>query len=131
MRDITSFLRSTPLGRVFLRYASVGVLNTLVHWGVFFLLYQLGASQAVSNAGAFLVAVTLSFVLNAVFTFAAKATGARYLCFVTFMGALGLATGGAADRFALHPLVTLMVFSSLSLVLGFAYSRWFVFRRRI
>ncbi len=131
MRDISLRVRSTPLGRLFLRYTSVGVLNTLVHWSIFFLLYQLGASQAVSNTGAFLVAVTLSFVLNAVFTFQARATGARYLCFVAFMGALGLATGAAADRLALHPLVTLVVFSSSSLVLGFAYSRWVVFRRRI
>lgn len=132
MRSITLILRRSPLGQVFLRYASVGVLNTLVHWSIFFLLYQFGgASQAVSNAGAFLVAVTLSFVLNAAFTFQARATGVRYLCFVAFMGVLSLAMGWAADRLVLHPLVTLVVFSGLSLVLGFVYSRWFVFRRRI
>lgn len=130
MQRVTSWLERTSLGRVFLRYVSIGVLNTLVHWGVFCLLYQLsGASQAVSNAGAFLVAVTLSFVLNAAFTFQARATGVRYLCFIGFMGMLSLATGRAADELALHPLVTLAVFSGLSLVLGFAYSHWIVFRR--
>jgi hypothetical protein len=47
-----------------------------------------------------------------------------------FMGALALGVGWAADRARLHPLVTLVGFSAVSLVCGYVYSRFVVFKAR-
>jgi len=86
------------------------------------------ASQAIANLIAFGVAVSFSFIVNSRFTFKAKANAGRYLLFVGFMGALSLLTGWAADRLGVHPLITLLAFSTISLVCGFFFSKYVVFR---
>lgn len=113
----------------FYRYLSVGVLNTLLHWAVFTAVLTLtSAGQAVANLTAFGVAVSFSFVVNARYTFKAQATKGRYMAFVGVMGTLSLLTGWAADWLRLPPLVTLVVFSTISLMCGFIYSKYLVFR---
>lgn len=120
---------SPPLLTLFGRYASVGVLNTALHWLVFLLVfYVAGLNQAYSNFIAFLVAVTFSFFANARYTFNVRAGKRRYFLFVSFMALLSYATGWVAERLGLPPLVTLIAFSLISLVVGFLYSRFVVFR---
>ena len=115
--------------KLFSRYLSVGALNTLLHWAVFTaILTATSFSQAIANLVAFAVAVSFSFIVNSHFTFKAKATGRRYLGFVGFMGLLSLLIGGAADRLGLPPLITLVAFSAISLVCGFLYSKYVIFR---
>jgi len=114
---------------IFSRYATIGVLNTGLHWVVFFTgYYLLGLTQAMSNLGAFGIAVTFSFVMNAKFTFKQKSTGKKYIAYVVFMGAVSAAVGAMSDMLRVAPLVTLIFFSLISLILGFLYSRFFVFR---
>lgn len=120
---------SPPLLRLFGRYASVGVLNTALHWLVFLgVFYGAGLNQAYSNFIAFLVAVTFSFFANARYTFNVQADKRRYLFFVSFMAFLSYAAGWVAQRLGLPPLITLVLFSLTSLVVGFLYSRFVVFR---
>lgn len=126
-----AFCGNYMLMQRFSRYLSVGVVNTLLHWIVFLLLnLGVGIAQSWSNLLAFAVAVTFSFFVNARFTFQAKATPLKYLLFTSAMGGLSFLVGVMSDALALAPLITLVVFSSLSLVLGFAYSHWFVFKER-
>ena len=102
------------------RYASVGLLNTFIHWVVFTLLFfSLNSPQALANLIAFLVAETFS---------RSSATLFRYFIFVAFMGFIALLTGYIADKLHLPILVTLIIFSSLSLFLGFMFSNFVVFR---
>jgi len=114
--------------KTFSRYASVGVINTLLHWASFYLAYLWLDSQSLSNLIAFTIAVTFSFFVNARWTFRSQATARRYIIFVVFMGALSWSIGEFADTIHLPPLLTLISFSALSLVLGFLYSRYCVFR---
>lgn len=115
--------------KLFSRYLSVGVLNTLLHWAVFTAVLTLtSASQAIANLVAFGVAVSFSFIVNSRFTFKIKATPGRYMVFVGFMGLLSLLIGWMADRLTLPPLMTLVGFSAISLVGGFFYSKYVVFR---
>lgn len=117
--------------RRFARYGLVGIANTLVHWLVFFVLHLfLEYSQALSNLLAFAVAASLSYQLNARYTFVARPGGRRYLLFLLGMGVLSLALGAASDRARLSPWLTLVAFSTVSLVVGYSYSRTVVFRRR-
>jgi hypothetical protein len=66
--------------------------------------------------------------MNAKFTFNKTATGLRYILFTIFMGILSYTTGLIADKLNLHPIITLISFSSLSLILGYLYSKWVVFK---
>ncbi|PWD88628.1 GtrA family protein [Ignatzschineria cameli] len=114
---------------MFLRYVSIGVLNTLLHWVVFLLLfYLLGMNQGLANLFAFLTAVTLSFFMNARFTFNKNPTGLRYFLFIVFMGILSYLIGSTVQYLDLYPIFTLILFSGLSLVLGYLYSKLVVFR---
>lgn len=115
--------------KLFSRYVSVGVINTALHWLCFgVLLHFFGASQAVSNVVAFCIAVTFSFFVNAKWTFKTKATSGRYVSFVLFMGVMAALTGFIADEIGAPPMLTLIAFSAFSLVAGFIYSNFIVFR---
>lgn len=116
------------LFRPFLRYALTGGLNTAVHWAVFAVLVGNGLRQSIANLLAFSVAVTVSYFVNAHWTFKAKTSVRRYLVMVGTMGCLSFAVGAVADRLALHPLVTLVGFSLVSLVIGFVIAKLVVFR---
>lgn len=114
---------------MFFRYFGVGMVNTLIHWGVFAIaFYALSTNQAISNFLGFCVAVTFSFFVNARFTFNAAATRTRYLLYVAFMGALSVVFGLVAEFMQLPPIVTLVLFSGFSLVCGFLYARFIVFK---
>ncbi|HGF5928004.1 GtrA family protein [Citrobacter freundii] len=115
--------------KLFSRYFSVGVLNTAIHWLCFSALLSLmSMNQAISNLIAFCVAVTFSFFVNAKWTFKSKATTGRYVAFVIFMGGVATLTGYIADRLHAPALITLIAFSGFSLVAGFIYSKFIVFR---
>jgi putative flippase GtrA len=112
-------------------YSVIGVANTLIHWQIFFLLsVAFGFTQATSNLAAFCVAASFSFYMNALYTFDAKASVGGYLLFMLAMGALSLGVGHAGDVWRLHGLLTVALFSALSLVFGFLFSKHVVFRER-
>lgn len=111
------------------KYVSVGIINTALHWIVFsFFFYKLALSQAISNFIAFCIAVTFSFIINTKWTFNSKATFGKYISFIIFMGSLALLTGYFSDHLNLPAIITLISFSSISLVCGFLYSRYIVFK---
>ncbi|AVG76159.1 MULTISPECIES: GtrA family protein [Pantoea] len=114
--------------KLFSKYFSVGILNTLIHWGIFSILYATGSSQTLANFGAFCVAVTFSFFVNAKWTFNAEASTIRYMIYVLFMGSVALLVGWISDKSMLQPLYTLIIFSLISLICGFLYSKYIVFR---
>ena len=115
--------------KLFAKYTSIGVLNTLIHWAVFGVcIYSAHTNQALANFAGFVVAVSFSFFANAKFTFKASTTTMRYMLYVGFMGTLSATVGWAADRCSLPPIVTLVTFSAISLVCGFVYSKFIVFR---
>lgn len=87
-----------------------------------------GADQAFSNFVAFCIAVTVSFFANAKWTFNANVTTIRYIIYVFFMGAMASLIGWLADEFNVKPILTLVVFSIISLVCGFIYSKHIVFK---
>jgi len=116
--------------KLFTRYMSIGIVNTLIHWMVFTGFYAEGQSQSISNFIAFCCAVTFSFFANAKWTFAAKITTIRYLLYLFFMGGMASAVGLYADRIQANPVITLISFSAISLICGFLYSKYVVFKDR-
>ena len=115
--------------KIFSKYVSIGIVNTLIHWTIFAILISQGISQAISNLVAFLVAVSFSFVANAKWTFNSNATGIKYILYVSFLGAVAIISGMIADKLKSPPIVTIISFSFLSLVIGFIYSKFFIFRK--
>jgi putative flippase GtrA len=116
----------------FARYACVGVLNTLAHWVVFLaLVYEAGVSQGIANLVAFVVAVSISYGVNATWTFNAPRSRTGYFSYLGFMGLLALGIGCAGQWLAAPPLFTASLFSAVSLVVGYAYARKVVFKKEV
>lgn len=108
----------------------VGLANTATHWAIFCIgVYFIHLGHAISNLLAFAVAATLSFFANAKFTFNEKASGIRYIFFILFMGAISFLAGLISGNYSISPLAMLAAFSTVSLVLGFLFSKFIVFRR--
>lgn len=117
--------------KVLLKYCVVGGGNTLLHWVTFAVIYNyIMHNQAISNLVGFCIAVTFSFFVNAKWTFNAEQTTLRYFMYVGFMGCLALAFGFMADKMQFNPLITLIGFTITSLVIGFLYSNFVVFRKK-
>lgn len=114
--------------KLFTRYASVGVVNTLIHWVVFASMCMAGLQQSLSNFAAFCVAVTFSFLANAIYTFKKKATGGKYIFYIVIMGVLSYSTGYFSDHFSLSPIVTIIIFSPASVAVGFLYFNFVAFK---
>ncbi|RWT56003.1 hypothetical protein DN588_19290 [Enterobacter cloacae] len=75
--------------KLFAKYTSIGVINTLIHWVVFAVcIYTLHTGQALGNFSGFVVSASFSFFANAKFTFKSSTTTMRYLLYVGFMGSL-------------------------------------------
>lgn len=111
-----------------LTYSVIGVFNTLLHWLVFMMVYWVGFTQGVANLLGFLSAVTFSFFANAKWTFRSKPSISRYLIMTLFMMGVSYSFGYFADYFTISPLVTLLSFSTFSLLLGFLFAKWIVFK---
>jgi putative flippase GtrA len=121
---------ATDLLHSFIRYACVGVGNTVVHALLFLaLVYQGYLGQASANVVAFLVAVSFSYAMNARWTFRTQRSMRGYLLFTGCMGVLAFLVGWAVQVLAWPPLITLCLFSGLSLLLGFVWARCVVFQR--
>lgn len=115
----------------FASYCSVGLANTALHAAVFlFFNRMLGINQTWSNLAGFLSAVSLSYWLNARFTFDSERSWRRYLLYLSLMASLSLGTGLAGDVFAWPPVSTLLLFSAISLCCGYYVSRRLVFPGR-
>jgi len=115
----------------FFKYLIVGVFNTAIHVAVFTAMHLFaGTDQAISNLTAFFVALSFSFLVNSRYTFRVPLSLLRYLVFVVGMGSLSLALGAIADAQGWRPAATVMLYSVISLVLGFLLSRWIIAERR-
>lgn len=129
LRKGISLLRAKLAREVFSRYVIVGLLNTVIHWSVFFLAFYVGRTdQALGNFIAFSVAVTFSFFANARFTFKADVTTLRYIMYIFFMGGVSYIGGWIAERFEIPPVITLLALSVISLGCGFFYAKIIVFK---
>ncbi|WP_341874936.1 GtrA family protein [Pectobacterium odoriferum] len=92
------------------------------------MLYVFSFNQASSNLISFIMAVTFSFFANARFTFKVKPTTIKYTAFVIFTGMVSFICGSISDYYEIYPLITLIVFSGISLILGFIFSKYVIFR---
>lgn len=112
----------------FSKYFTTGVANTLLHWFVFAIIYYATKDQSISNLIGFTCAVTFSFIINAKYTFNSEINIKKYLLYLSFMGFMSYLFGWVGMKLQLHALITLVLFSLSSLLIGFLYSKYIVFK---
>lgn len=119
-------MQSRTIKQLF-QYGCIGVLNTLIHGIVFFLLLSF-FSQAVCNLFAFFVAVCFSFYMNAIFTFKERPTADKFLKMIFFMAICSYGFGFIGDCYELEPIVTIVIYFILNPVIGFILTKFLVFK---
>jgi len=143
---IRSLLADRTLLLKAVSFAGVGVINTLVDFGLFtFGRLYLGLSIVVANAAAWIVAVTGSYVMNSMITFAAESQRKlRFKAYASYLGAqMAGFVGDTVTVYIVAYLVTVLVGEALaidpsligkvfglgvSFLLNFSLSHFFVFR---
>lgn len=138
------------LDSTFVRFVLVGVVNTLVGYGVMFGLYNLAglhtwgdAGYWVSSAANYVVGSVVSFFLNKHFTFRNREKGAavvgRFVLNITvcYLLAYGLAKPAVRAALAgtglseqLQGNLTMLAGSGLFVVMNYLGQRFFAFRQR-
>lgn len=134
----------------FFRFLAVGVVNTLVGYGVMFGLYNLAGLHAwgeagywISSAANYLVGSVVSFFLNKHFTFRNQEKGAgvvlRFVvnisvCWLLAYGlaqpAMGWLLGGLNLSQQLQGNLTMLAGSGLFVLLNYFGQRFFAFRTK-
>ena len=109
----------------FSAYATIGVVNTLIHAQVFFVLHMAAEfSQALSNFVAFCVAGSFSFYVNVLYTFDSHTSRSGYAGLMGLMCIFSYGIGYVADIYDWPGLWTVCSFTLISLLFGLVFSRF-------
>lgn len=132
---VESLIRSHP--RRFATFIGVGVINTAIDILSFACLYWVVHLDVISsNVGAFLIAVTNSYVMNRLFTFSDRRplsgdtprTFARFL--MVAITAMIVSTAIVyLISLVMHPLIGKLIATAASTVINYTGCYWFAFTR--
>lgn len=123
--------------RQFIIFCLIGVINTLVDVGIYYLLTRAVWSPefiTIPKVMSYLAATMCSFTLNRFITFKKKdrVRFAELWRFYTTVGMGIFINAGALALsvyvFGLHDLIGVAIAALLTAVWGFAFSKWYVFR---
>jgi putative flippase GtrA len=113
----------------FFKYSLIGIINTILHIFVFFILHHLyNFNQSISNLIAFSIVVTFSYFINSKYNFKSKYNIKKYIFFVVSMGLISFGIGFISDKNQIDPFETIIIFTLISLTLGFFLSKYFIFK---
>lgn len=119
----------------FIKFAVVGVLNTAIHYGVFYTLYSFaGLYHLIASGTGFCAAVVHSYVLNKYWTFERRGSPLREefsKFFIVSILSFCVNLSGMAilvELLAVHPPVAQLVTIGITLVVNFLGNRFWTFR---
>ncbi len=118
-----------------MKFSVVGVVNTLIHYALFYLLYSVfGVYHLLASTIGFIAAVINSFFFNKYWTFNSKSPylGQQFVRFfiVSLLGLLiNLMTMALLVEWLLiDPLLAQLAAIGLTLLVNFSGNKWWVFR---
>lgn len=126
MRDIKEFI--THNFRSFIRFAVVGVINTINYYTIYLLLMYLDIVYLISHSAAFIISMVGSYFLNCYFTYKTKPTLKKFLQFpLTYVVNYTVSTSSLfifVDLFKMNEFIA--PFISMLLPIPFTYltSKW-------
>jgi putative flippase GtrA len=119
----------------FIKFSLVGVLNTAIHYGVFYSLYEfVGLYYVLASGIGFCLAVTNSYFCNKFWTFKRRGSDVRrefMKFFIVNCLTLSINLGSMAilvELFAMHPPVAQLVTIGITLVINFLGNKFWTFK---
>lgn len=117
---------------IFYKYLIVGVINTIIGYGIIFSLMYFGSSPEISNLAGYAVGICISYVLNKLYTFKSKVHPKKE--FPKFAASLLLAYGlnfltliFCVRVIHINAYVSQIISGAVYTLSGFAFARYFAF----
>jgi len=119
--------------RIFIKYISVGILNTIVGYGTIFFLMYIHFSPEISNIIGYVFGISVSYILNKNFTFRSENSHSRAL--PKFLISLGISYvfNLLTLMFCIHvltinPYVAQIISGAVYTLSGFIFFKYYAFR---
>lgn len=112
----------------FVSYCIIGILNTAVHYVVFYLTLKVVSLQFVANTLGFCCGLVFSFFLNSKITFKKQVSLFRFIKLGLANGFVAFLFGAIGDVFSLSPILTFVTYVIINPVVGFMLAKFFVFK---
>ncbi|WP_409212534.1 GtrA family protein [Desulfurella amilsii] len=122
--------------RVFLKYLLVGIINTIVGYGIIFSLMFIGTSPEISNIIGYAIGIIVSYALNKIYTFKSKAHPKKefpkfVLSLLTSYGLNFLTLILCIHIFKINPYISQIISGAVYTLSGFVFLKYFAFRNQL
>ena len=118
---------------MFLKYLLVGIINTIVGYGIIFSLMFIGISPEISNIIGYAIGIIVSYTLNKIYTFQSKAHPKKefpkfVLSLLTSYGLNFLTLILCIHIFKINPYISQIISGAVYTLSGFVFLKYFAFR---
>jgi putative flippase GtrA len=118
---------------IFSRYLLVGIINTIVGYGIIFSLMFIGISPEISNIIGYAIGIMVSYTLNKVYTFQSKAHPKKefpkfVLSLLTSYGLNFLTLVLCIHILKINPYISQIISGAVYTLSGFVFLKYFAFR---
>ena len=121
----------------FIKFSLVGVLNTSIHYGIFYVTYEyMGLYHLLASTIGFCFAVTNSYLINKHWTFKARGSNVHHefaKFIIVNLITLSINLGSMAmlvEQFAIDPRVAQVASIGLTLSINFLGNKFWTFRHK-
>ena len=120
------------------KYLLVGVLNTIVGFGLIFLLMYFGYSPELANIIGYAVGICFSFVMNKIFTFKSKQTSktanlkefAKFVSSMLIAWSLNFITLKICLKMGVNAYLAQLISGGIYTITGYLLSKIWVFKKQ-
>lgn len=116
------------------RYILVGALNTIVGFGIIFILMWLGIIPEIANLLGYCFGILFSYILNKIFTFKSYGNSMEFAKFVICMGVaylINLTVLVVLHRiYGVNSYLAQIIAGGFYTLSGYLFSKYFVFKIR-
>ncbi|AKT90577.1 polysaccharide biosynthesis protein, GtrA family [Campylobacter ureolyticus RIGS 9880] len=115
-----------------IKYLLVGVLNTIIGFGIIFGLMFTGISPEISNLSGYSIGIVISYILNKIFTFQSKTKSKiefiKFILAMLMAYILNFITLKICLSLSINPYISQIFAGGIYTISGFLLSKFWVFK---
>ncbi|WP_456058207.1 GtrA family protein [Campylobacter hominis] len=115
-----------------IKYLLVGVLNTIICFGIIFRLMFTGISPEISNLSGYSIGIVISYILNKIFTFQSKTKSKiefiKFILAMLMAYILNFITLKICLSLSINPYISQIFTGGIYTISGFLLSKFWVFK---
>lgn len=120
-----------------IKFGSVGIINTLINWTIFFILNLIGVDYIFANICAYSIATINSYILNSKWVFN-YINGSRIKALIKFvlLNLIGVILNTIilyilVDKFNINKMFSLIITTSIVMIINYMTNKFWVFKKNV